>query len=261
MIGSFLRWISRRVRGLNLPDRQKTSALPRIVEVHNLTSRCCRFEINTMMEQFRVEQYGDEEEFTRMILNEIQSGDVLYDIGACIGLVTVHAASKGARVVAFEPDPSNRARLIRNLEINRLFGVEIVEWAVSDLMGSAILYTDGVEGWSPSFIEVGKHGSISVPTGTIDEAIWRKELPVPDIVKLDIEGAELLALRGMSELLRNVILPRAIFIEIHPEYLLHYNSHEADVCNLLLSNDFVEEYRNLRSKQLHCVYRKRYSAS
>lgn len=208
------------------------------------------------MEAFRVEQYGNEEKFTQLILRELLPSDVLYDIGACVGLVTVHAASKGARVVAFEPDPSYRSRLEYNLRLNKLTDVQIVEWAVSDTQGEAMLFTDGVEGWSPSFLKVGKHGSLKVHTDTIDRAIERRQIPEPDVVKLDIEGAEILALRGMRKLLGSERAPQTFFIEIHPDYLPSFDSCSAEVQSLLESFGYRKEYSDTRAAEIHCIYRR-----
>lgn len=208
------------------------------------------------IEAFRVEQYGNEEEFTRLILEELQPADVLYDIGACVGLVTVHAARKVARVIAFEPDPSYRSRLETNVQLNSLHNVQIVKWAVADTQGEAELFTDGVEGWSPSFLEVGKHGSIKVRTNTIDKAIKRGEIPWPDVVKIDIEGAEVLALRGMRRLFSSERAPRSVFVEIHPDYLPAFGSCTAEVESYLDSFRYRKEYQDVRGAQVHCIYRK-----
>ena len=231
--------------------------LPKQVIIINFTLKGCKFEITTPTEKYRIEEYGDEEEFTHQILDEIKPRDVVYDIGACIGFITVHACKKGAYVIAFEPDASLRSRLLTNLQLNVLNNYKIVEWSVSDQQGFTTLYTDGVNGWSPSFLEIGKSGAVNVPTDTIDEALDRGELPWPDIVKIDIEGAEILALRGMQRTLNSQNAPRAIFIEIHPDYLSMMNSSTLEVQDFLSSLDYSIVYCKPRNLQLHCIYKKK----
>ena len=217
----------------------------------------CRFEITTRMEKVRVLSLGEEEEFVRRLLAEIRPGDVYFDIGSCVGLHALHAALYGAQVVAFEPDPGYRRRLKRNIKINGLKkSVRVIEWAVSDRRGRAKLYTDGVNGNSPSLYLVGDRGAVVVKTDTIDNAILEGRIPKPDLVKLDIEGAEILALRGMKRLLVSNSAPRCLFVEFHPEFLHGFNSSVDECMELIESFGYVQEHCESRSNQLHCIYSK-----
>jgi FkbM family methyltransferase len=200
-----------------------------------------------------VEGFGGEKEFVRLILGELRPSDVLYDIGACVGLVTVHAARKGICTVAFEPDPSYRLRLEKNLRLNKLNDVKILEWAVSDRQGEATLFTDGVEGLSPSLVEIGKRGSVKIRTDTIDNALERGDIRVPDVLKIDIEGAETLALRGMGRLLGSDKAPRTIFIETHPDFLPGFGSSELEVISLLCSFGYRKSFKARISNRLSSV--------
>src|SRR3954469_13506405 len=64
-------------------------------------------------------------ERAKALLDELQSGDVLYDIGAGDGFTAVHAGMVAARVIAFECDPTRRARLRENLRLNGLRTVDV----------------------------------------------------------------------------------------------------------------------------------------
>jgi len=214
------------------------------------------FEVSTPMELYRVEGYGGEEAFTTMILEEVRAGDIVYDIGACVGLVSVHAAKKGATVYSFEPDPFYRSRLIINLNLNRLHKVKVIEWAVSDGDGEASLFTDGAGGLSPSLRKIGERGCVNVKTGSIENALSRGEILTPDIIKLDIEGAEILALRGMQQLLASSKGPRAVFLEVHPDFLKHFGSSEEEAEGVLLKSGYTLSYKTERSAQMHCIFRK-----
>ena len=92
--------------------------VPRKVTIRNFIQTGCIFEIISPIESFRIEQYGNEEDFTRLILEELTENDIFYDIGASVGLVSIHAAKKCKYVFAFEPDPSIRSRLERNMLLN-----------------------------------------------------------------------------------------------------------------------------------------------
>jgi FkbM family methyltransferase len=182
---------------------------------------------------------------------------VLFDIGACVGLVSVHAAMTGARVVAFEPEPQFRMRLMQNLRLNRLQDeVRVIDWAVSDAAGETELFTDGVAGLSPSLKRVGERGTITIRTDSIDNALARDELPRPSVIKLDIEGAETLALRGMRSLLTSPDAPRAIFIELHPDFLPGFGSTLDEATSLIASAGYRVAHDEQRADQIHRVYRK-----
>lgn len=250
----YRRFVGRFFRAVGL--RKRDAALPRVVTMRAFISRGCLFEITTPIEAFRVERFGGEKRFTRLILAELQPGDVRYDIGACVGLVAVHAALKGVQVVAFEPDPGYRGRLKANLCLNKLDKVRVVEWAVADTQGEATLFTDGVDGISPSLREMSRRGTLKVQMNTIDNALENEEIPRPDVVKLDIEGAEILALRGMRRLLGAHRSPRTIFIEIHPDFLRAFGSTTERVVEFLESFRYRLDYQKARSGQIHCIYRR-----
>ena len=75
-------------------------------------------------------------------------------------------------------------------------------------------------------------------------------------MKIDIEGAEMLALRGMSGLLQSNVAPRAIFIETHPEFLPLFGSSEIEVLALLESFGYIQAYKSQRKAQIHYVYKR-----
>jgi len=217
----------------------------------------CEFEITTKMEKFRVTGYGDEADTIEKVLSEIKPDDVLYDIGSCVGLYALHAALLGCQVIAFEPDPAYRKRLMRNIKINKLGKkIRVLNRAVSEKPGEVTLYTDGVEGNSPSLRQVGSRGNVIVKTDAIDNLISKGVIPVPDIIKLDIEGAEILALRGMKNLLTSQKSPRFIFVEFHPEFLPSFNSSVEECEKLIESYGYTRYYESHRSNQLHYIYKK-----
>jgi len=229
---------------------------PRIVTIRAFLLRGCTFEVTNHIESYRIESYGDEDEFSEIILGEIHKDDIFYDIGACVGFLTIHAARKGANVVAFEPEPDFRRRIIRNISLNKLNNIQLIDWAVSDSKGFANLVSEGAAGNSPRISDNDNLPRIEVQTDTIDAAISRNEIPPPNVIKIDIEGAEILALRGMERVLAFKNFPRAIFIELHPEFLPNFNSSPQEVSEILSSHGYVEKYCRSRNNQVHCLYKK-----
>lgn len=230
---------------------------PPKIKVTRFIESGCLFEITSKMERYRVTSYGNEAETIDRVLAKIKPGDVFYDIGSCVGLYSIHAAICGAEVIAFEPDPMYRKRLKRNIKINKLRkSIQVLEWAVSDQQGGIVLYTDGLDGNSPSLRQVGSRGKAMVKTDTIDRAIGNGQIPSPNVIKMDIEGAEVLALRGMNNLLNSTDAPRFLFIEFHPEFLPDYDSSFEDCRELVESYGYREVDSSHRDKQYHYFYTK-----
>jgi FkbM family methyltransferase len=118
-------------------------------------------------------------------------GSVVWDIGAHAGFFTLACAPRCASVVACEPAPRNVAFLRRHIELNRLKNVEVVEAAIFDRHATTVRFGSEHDAYQG---RIGGMGA-SVPTATID-ALVQSGLPAPTIMKIDIEGAEVEALRG-----------------------------------------------------------------
>ncbi len=238
--------------------KQPVTPFPRTIRMKTFVEDGCLFRITTRIEEIRIENYGDEQEFTGLILDELRPGDVFFDIGGCVGLIAINAAAKGASVWAFEPEPSYRERLEANVALNRFANITVVPWAVSNKAGEATLHRSGPVGEvSPSLEKTPRHGeSITIATRDLDSAIAERVLPAPDVMKIDIEGAEILALRGMEKLLSSPQSPRTLFIEIHPEHLQYFDSSADEAISLIESYGYIDLYRRVREGQIHCVFRK-----
>lgn len=228
--------------------------LPFVTTLTNFDPAGVRFEISNLVENYRVLQHGGETEYTAAMLQNLRPDDVLFDIGANIGMVTLHAA-KICRTIAFEPDPSIQRRLKVNSELNpdRTFTLEPV--AVSDSDGTVVLYTDGAEGNSPSLAhQRGECGSVSVTARSLDSLIAEGRLPLPSVIKLDVEGAEILVLRGATQLLTGSDRPRALFIEVHDTFLPGFGSSADEVNGLLKDFGYTDAlYCARRGDQTHLI--------
>lgn len=135
-------------------------------------------------------------------------GSVVFDIGANVGFFTVLAArlvGADGRVFAFEPVPENAAQIRRNAGLNRLDNITVVEKAVTDTAGRGQLvlarYSGGAA-LSTAERPPDATDAVTVDLVTIDGAIRGGDIAPPSVVKIDVEGAEIEVLRGMTETLR-----------------------------------------------------------
>lgn len=132
----------------------------------------------------------------------VAKGDVVFDIGANAGFYTLLASvlsGPSGRVFAFEPVPRNLGYLQKHLRINGIKNVSVIPAAVTDRSG--IGRFDG--GPNPFTGRLTAGGCLTVRTVSLDEMVRKGELPTPKLMKIDIEGSELLALTGAKSLLEN----------------------------------------------------------
>ena len=134
----------------------------------------------------------------------IEKGSLVFDLGAHVGVFSLLACSRGARVVAVEPNTTNASFIRRHLALNGYEGA-VVEAAVSLTDGSAPF----APGPNPSTGRLATEGP-AVNTVALDSLSDR--FGYPDIVKMDIEGAEAEAMLGGARTLERV---RVIFVACH----------------------------------------------
>ncbi len=134
-----------------------------------------------------------------------EAGDVVIDAGACWGETTMHFAHEAKTVVAFEFIPSNLEVTRRNIGLNPHLAsrVHVVEQPLWDVSGRKLYYLDhGPASRVGDEAEGRGDWDGSADTATIDEVAARLDLPRIDFIKMDIEGAELPALRGAETSIR-----------------------------------------------------------
>jgi FkbM family methyltransferase len=145
----------------------------------------------------------------------VPNGGVVWDVGANVGFYTLIASRLvgDGKVVAFEPLPVNRDALRRNLALNGMANVEVSALAIGSHDGHARLehrwssgradlqakldVSEQVAGAKPADSEAAEY--VDVEMGTLDSQLER--FPAPSLLKMDIEGGEVGALEGASELL------------------------------------------------------------
>ncbi len=159
-----------------------------------------------------------------LLRHELKKGMVVYDIGANIGEMSIfsaHLLGEGAKVFSFEPMKETYKILKENIALNGYENrVKAFDIALSDKTGEADLYAATEYNENGSF-EDGLHtlyatNDRSVKLQTIRmETLDSKqgELPAPDFIKLDVEGAELHVLKGAGNTLKTK----------HPKIVLEFN--------------------------------------
>jgi FkbM family methyltransferase len=136
----------------------------------------------------------------------LKPAGVFYDVGANVGFFTVIAAylsGPNGRVLAFEPVPENVKAIKRNVGLNRFGMVEVHEVAASRTCGTAELllaeYAGGAA-LASAPPPPDARGSIRVRTVALDDLV-ADGCPPPDVVKIDVEGAEIEVFEGMAHIL------------------------------------------------------------
>lgn len=213
------------------------------------------FEINNSIEDFRLAKWGGEKDYVIDLISDVKENDIFYDIGSSVGLISVIAASvvKKGKIVSFEPDPENLQKLKVNFKLNNLTNYTPQPIAVGDSKGKLQLYTQGSNGYSPSLKPVnGIQRQIEVEVNSIDNLIDADIIPYPDVVKIDIEGAEFLALKGMEKLLSSTKRPRLIFLELHPKFLPAFNCSSQDIYDFLKKFNYTLAENIQREDQILC---------
>lgn len=176
---------------------------PRVVRVRSGLARGLRLELDLRTEKaYWLGHY--EPALQDALRAHVRPGAVVYDVGAHVGFVALCAAALGAEVYAFEPFSPSARRLRRNVALNGL-PVEVVEAAAWDEDGEIELER---RTFAQSTRTVPGQGVRAV---TLDA--FALTHPAPDLVKLDVEGAEGRVLRGAGRLLRE--LRPAVVCEVH----------------------------------------------
>lgn len=144
----------------------------------------------------------------------IEEGMIVVDGGANLGgytmLGSLRAGASG-RIYAFEPEPDNFAQLVRR--VRGMHNVVPVQKALGRQSGEAQLHLDRFHA-RHSLTRDGSH-TITVPVTTLDDFVRDERLDGVDVIKLDIEGAELEAIAGMSAVLTAARRP-VVLCELHP---------------------------------------------
>lgn len=178
-----------------------------------------------------------------VFLSLVRQGDVVLDIGANFGYYTLlfsHLAGAAGRVHAFEPVPPSFAKLAAHLARGRRFdNVALNECALAEEEGTVTLFVPGTDlgqasiarhsfGSWESATDVVPHASRAL---TMDGYLASRGLASLSFVKCDVEGAELLVLRGARETLRR--FAPILFLEVCPAWTASFGYEPPEIVRFL----------------------------
>jgi FkbM family methyltransferase len=161
-----------------------------------------------------------EEDEVRLIKGALKPGMVFLDIGANMGYYTLLAAQRvgpGGQVHSFEPSPRMFSELKFNVELNRFSNVQLNHVALGDKPGMARLsrYERGQEVYGSlsqrCFPGARAIGYDDVVVETLDNYMENKNIKQVDFMKMDVEGAELMVLRGAERFLKQFKPQKIVF--------------------------------------------------
>jgi FkbM family methyltransferase len=187
--------------------------------------------------------WGDDIGDLRFLCRYLKRGMTFLDIGAYHGIYSVLAAKKlgrSGRIVAFEPSPRERKRMLLHLRHNRIKSVALEPFALAAKEGKAALSVvlDGfttMNSLRPPPIE---HATkqVVVDTTSLDEYLGCKQIDRVDLIKIDTEGGEVDAFRGADRLLSRV--RPLIICEVLDLVTRPWGYAAADIMNLLRTYDY-----------------------
>lgn len=191
-----------------------------------------------------------EKRVTELLVDALQNATCFVDVGTNLGWYTCMAATHmpQGRVYGFELDDLNFSLLKRNLQMNSCTNVEVYNVAVSDGPGE-VRYARPQNNPSPIFkLAVDGTGSdlITVKSISLDDFCGTAGAR-PQVMKIDVEGAEMQVLKGMSRILKDV--RPILFLEVHPYTLPTFHTSVGEVLALLVKNGYrIFEISDLRDR-------------
>lgn len=200
------------------------------------TVRCgnttVRYSVPSRMALWRVETLRTKEPETIEWIESLGPGEVLVDIGANVGLYSIWAAAtRGTKVFAFEPESQNFALLNRNIQLNSL-GEKVIAWcaAISDesrfdrLFLNSATIGDSCHSFGTRVDFRLQPRSFPFVQGcfstSLDQLVSTGAIPVPNHIKVDVDGFEHKVIAGMKAVLTHPNL-RSVLIEINTNLAEH----------------------------------------
>lgn len=184
----------------------------------------------------------------------IKTGSVLYDIGSHVGFFAILGSKlvgREGKVIAFEPVPQHLYFLKEHIRLNQCHNVIVMDVAVSSASGEATMRFIEYDMWG-SYLSAGFHpeGNLKIKTVSLDDIVFSYRIPPPDIIKIDIEGAEILALQGGIRTI-NEFKP-TIILSTHGEEI------KKECCSLLASINYkcspLKAGVIVREDELLCIH-------
>jgi FkbM family methyltransferase len=167
------------------------------------------------------------------------NSDVIFDVGANVGWYAIQLArtiGQSARVFCFEPVPSTHQRLVRNVQINGLESqIRILDFGLSENAETTAFFLPGTSG-SVAASARNLHpeeqvAQIDVRLEVLDDFVAREQIARIDLIKCDVEGAEIHVLRGAAKIIERD--KPIIFLEMLRKWAFQFDYHPNDIIQLL----------------------------
>jgi FkbM family methyltransferase len=184
-----------------------------------------------------------------LLLALVPAGGVLLDIGANIGSISLPLAVSGRHVLSVEADSVNARLLGMSALASGVAGrIRVVSAAVSDRVGEATFMPHGCHG---QLVDGDVVGATRVPLTTVDSLIDAEQLQRVDLVKIDVEGADLDVVRGMTSLAARDDAPH-VLVECCPFTLAAYRHTVSELVSQLEEYGYVvynvDDHRLMRRR-------------
>jgi FkbM family methyltransferase len=178
-------------------------------------------------------------------------GKTVYDVGGFEGLMSMLFYSRGAQsIIAYEPNPRNRNRFQNNLRLNGIANLTLRPVGVGERSQQLEMRWDPATPGAATFSSGGATNASQsevIHVTTLDEDVQTNSLPVPDFIKIDIEGLELPALKGARSLLEQN--HPDLFIELHGETMDEKRENAKNVVGYLTDTGY-SKIRHVESGEM-----------
>jgi FkbM family methyltransferase len=234
--------------------RTKISKKSKIVSVfEDMKFKCFPDSAHALSYFFNGTEY-DNWHIMKFIDKILMPGDRFIDIGANVGLISLLAASKvGANgsIISVEPMSENVAKLSENIMLNNLKNVDILQIGLSDLPGE---FNFSKEDVGSHMTDVSDYNTEVIKVLQLD-TVLQNQTEAYNVTKIDVEGMELLILKGAEESIKKNLLP-VIIIEVNG---LHerFGILRGDISDFLIKRNYIfgrynHDYKTLYlDSQLH----------
>ena len=170
----------------------------------------------------------------RTIRSILKADDVFVDIGANVGYFSLMASKICRKVISFEPNPTCLTQLNRNIEINKAKNIDIRPIGLADRCGIAEFHVSNASNIGGGSLREGSGEKFSVQLDTLANQL--PDQPIR-LIKIDIEGAEVVALKGASDILSRPDAPDVI-CEISENSLQQLGSSKEELFRLMSSHGY-----------------------
>lgn len=180
---------------------------------------------------------------TSLFVANLKKNDIFFDIGAHVGYYSLIASKFCKKIIAFEPVKSNFELLKKNIKINKIINVKTIKTIISDKnKNKENIYLSDNESGNHSLIKEKENSQFEIVSSiTLDNYCLRSNI-MPNVIKIDVEGAEYKVIKGAKKILNNENL-ETIFIEIKNPF-----TAEKIIDILIKSNFFLMMIDELNKK-------------